>query len=49
MSLIANINRMLAARNKSWISPLFLLAVALGTLTMKSAPEEREAFIYTLF
>jgi len=40
---------MLIERDKIWLSPLFLAAVALGTLTMKSVPEERESFIYTLF
>jgi hypothetical protein len=40
---------MLSARRKRWTSPLFLITVGLGALTMKSAPQERPAFIYTLF
>jgi len=41
--------QMLNARRKLWMSPLFLLAIALGAFTAKAAPEDRPTFIYTLF
>lgn len=50
MSTLRRVHRMLRARGKGWMAPIALVAIALGRIAMRRAPdEERQAFIYTLF
>ena len=49
MAVFFRILRMLSAKGKLWMSPLFLIVMALGALTTKTTSEDRLPFIYELF
>jgi hypothetical protein len=48
MSVVLKLLRMLRAKKKLWMSPLFLIVIALGALTPKTTQDDLP-FIYELF